>query len=110
VKEEGTWRPVQVPGPFNFLPLASCVSAGAHLLLAVFERLVMDRGGVVAYMDTDSAVVPTSQRGEPLLLNKGSTVKCLTPQEIYLITSTFDMLSPSPEWRVWRVEDSSGGP
>lgn len=104
VREGHRWQRVQVPGPYNFLPLASCISSGAHLLLAVLARLVEERGGLVAYMDTDSAVIPSSKGGTPLLLAEGPSARALTTLEISLITNTLEVLSPAPWWKVWRVE------
>ncbi len=62
-KEGRRWTLVERPGPWTFLPIASSVSAGARLLLAVLERMVADRGGPVAYRDTDSSLIPASPTG-----------------------------------------------
>ena len=51
-------------GPaFRFMPIAVSVQGGAHLLLAVLERMVVDLGGCVAYRDTHSSLVPVSPEG-----------------------------------------------
>jgi hypothetical protein len=51
------------PGEFCFPPLASLITGGSHLLLALLERLVADRGGTYAMEDTDSMAIVASERG-----------------------------------------------
>jgi hypothetical protein len=50
-------------GSWYFPILASWITSGAHLLLALVERLVTDAGGVWALMDTDSAAIVATARG-----------------------------------------------
>jgi len=50
-------------GRWFFPILASWITSGAHLLLALVERLVTDAGGVIALMDTDSAAIVSTQEG-----------------------------------------------
>ena len=64
------------PGPWSFLPIASSVTAGARLLLAVVNRLVADGGGIVAYRDTDSSVILSSPEGGSIDLADGSSAGC----------------------------------
>ena len=49
--------------PLCSFPVAALVTAGARLLLAVAERLVHDAGGEVAYCDTDSLFIVSTQHG-----------------------------------------------
>ena len=54
----------EYPGPFFCAPIATLVTAGARLLLAMMQYAVERSGGRVGYMDTDSAfVVATSEGG-----------------------------------------------
>ncbi len=53
----------EAPGEFCFPPLASLITGGSHLLLALLERLVTDRGGTYAMEDTDSMAIVASRRG-----------------------------------------------
>jgi hypothetical protein len=54
----------EIPGPFNFMPVASLTTAGGRLLLAIIERLVTDRLGSWGLADTDSfAIVATREGG-----------------------------------------------
>jgi hypothetical protein len=50
-------------GRWYFPILASWITSGAHLLLALVERLVTDAGGVWALMDTDSAAIVATEHG-----------------------------------------------
>jgi hypothetical protein len=58
VKRDGRFIEIEAPGPYNFLPLASSVSSGALLLLAILDRLVRHHEGHIHYRDTDSSIIP----------------------------------------------------
>ena len=51
----------EAPGEYCFPPLASLITSGGHLLLALLERLVTDRGGTYAMEDTDSMAIVASR-------------------------------------------------
>ena len=93
------------PGPWCFLPIASSVTAGSRLLLAVLDRLVRDRGGVVAYRDTDSSIVPATRDGGMLRLTDGSTVRQLSWAELHELLALFDPLRVfGDDVPVWKCE------
>jgi hypothetical protein len=98
-----TWLPIEVPGPYSCMPLASAVSAGAHLLLALLERLVTDRSGVISYRDTDSAHIPSTSEGGIILLDDGFELSLLTHAQLFEVIGLFDPLSPAAWWPVWKV-------
>ncbi len=50
------------PGEYCFPPLASLITSAGHLLLALLERLVTDRGGTYAMEDTDSMAIVANHR------------------------------------------------
>ena len=50
-------------GAYCFPPLASLITAGARLMLALLERCVTDLGGTYAMEDTDSMAIVATQRG-----------------------------------------------
>ena len=50
-------------GSWYFPILASWITSGAHLLLALVEQLVTEAGGVWALMDTDSAAIVATEHG-----------------------------------------------
>ncbi|MGA9272465.1 MAG: hypothetical protein WBV67_03175 [Candidatus Cybelea sp.] len=60
---ECTVKHPESPGEFCFPPLASLITGGSHLLLALLERLVTDRGGTYAMEDTDSIAIVASKEG-----------------------------------------------
>ena len=51
------------PAEFYCPVIASLVTGGSHLLCAMLERAVRDRGGHIAAMDTDSAMIVSSENG-----------------------------------------------
>jgi hypothetical protein len=53
----------EAPGEYCFPPLASLITSGAHLMLALLESLVTDLGGTYAMEDTDSMAIVASKRG-----------------------------------------------
>ncbi len=60
--------------PLCSFPVAALVTAGARLLLAVAERLVHDAGGEVAYCDTDSLFIVSTQHGGLMACTNGPYV------------------------------------
>ncbi len=104
---EGTaWVRGEKPGPQICLPIASSVTGGSHLLLAILERLVVDKGGVVAYRDTDSSIIPASPSGGDITFPNGERVHSLTWEDIERVLRTFDTLCPSGDlWKCERGEE-----
>src|SRR5205085_6221833 len=51
------------PAEFYCPIIASLVTGGSHLLCAMLERTVRDMGGHIAAMDTDSAMIVSTERG-----------------------------------------------
>lgn len=110
VQRKGTdgWERVERNGPWTFPPLAATVTASARLLLAVADRKVADLGGVVAYRDTDSSIIPASVEGGTLDL-VDEVVRVLTQDEVDELHHAFDGLSPDPgAWPVWKVDPGPG--
>jgi hypothetical protein len=103
-KADGRWVDDECPGPGNCVPIAATISAGAHLVLAVLEKLVSDRASLVAYRDTDSSIVPATATGGTLTLPNGTTTHMLSWQELDDILAVFAPLSPEPDWAVWKTE------
>ena len=98
------WRLGEKPGPWTFFPLAATATAGARLLLAVLDRQVSDLGGVVAYRDTDSSIIPACPDGAVVTMNDGTEVRALAWAEVDELLGTFAALSPEPAWPVWKQE------
>ena len=57
-------RELETPGPWYFPPLASLITAGGRLLLAMAEQSVIDAGGTWLFCDTDSIAVVASPKGD----------------------------------------------
>src|SRR5215471_9206396 len=53
---------MEVPGPWYF-PVASLITSGGRLLLAMLERMVTDVGGTYLMCDTDSMAIVSSEQG-----------------------------------------------
>ncbi|SPF36940.1 conserved hypothetical protein [Candidatus Sulfotelmatobacter kueseliae] len=57
-------RDLEVPGKLYFPALASLITSGGRLLLAMAEQCVIDAGGTWLFCDTDSIAVVASPKGE----------------------------------------------
>ena len=103
-KEGDRWVRDERPGPWACFPIASSVTAGSHLLLAILDRLVHDRGSIVGYRDTDSSIIPANPLGGVLVLTDGSTIRELSHAEVDEVLGAFAPLSTDPGWPVWKTE------
>lgn len=92
----------ETPGTFSFPPVASLITAGARLILALIERMVTDAGGSHAFCDTDSfAIVATEQGGlvpcpgGPLRMPDGrAAIKTLSWAKVDSIVAELTPLNP----------------
>ena len=93
---------MEVPGPWYFPPVASLITAGGRLLLAMLERMVTDEGGTYLMCDTDSMAIVSSEKGE-LVRCKGGThrmsdgaeaIKALSWKTVRQIVDRFKSLNP----------------
>ncbi len=97
------------PADFYCPVLASLVTGGSHLLCAMLERMVSDRGGQIAAMDTDSAMIVSTKRsrlvpcaGGPRRLDNyqvpggHSAIRALSYAEVDRLRERFESLNP---WR-----------
>ena len=109
----GTGKKARVgekPGPWCFLPIAASVTAGSLLFLAVLDRLVRDRGGIVSYRDTDSSIIPASREGGSLVLPDGSTIRLLSWAEVDEILAPFEPLRVfGVDVPVWKTKRGTPG-
>ncbi len=53
----------ETPGPFAFPPIATVITGGARLMLAMLERCVTDAGGTWVFGDTDSMAIVATETG-----------------------------------------------
>jgi hypothetical protein len=97
------------PAEFFCPVIASLVTGGSHLLCAMLERTVRDAGGQIAAMDTDSAMIVSTERGGsfpcaggPHMLREyqagsGNTaIRALSWAKVDRIREGFEALNP---WR-----------
>lgn len=75
------------PGAFANPILASLITGGARLILAMLEREVSDRGGTFTFCDTDSLGTNCARRS-------ADGIPCLPSSEIEAIIERFDALNP----------------
>ncbi|MGI9104521.1 MAG: hypothetical protein ACR2IF_18920 [Terriglobales bacterium] len=97
------------PSEFYCPIIASLVTGGSHLLCAMLERAVRDRGGHIAAMDTDSAMIVSTRDGELIpcvggtetvesfhLPSANAAIRALPWSEVDSIREQFEPLNP---WR-----------
>ncbi|MGC2651323.1 MAG: hypothetical protein WA304_11025, partial [Candidatus Cybelea sp.] len=110
------------PGEFRFPPLAALITGGGHLLLALLERLVTDRGGTYAMEDTDSMAVVASEHGGlvpcpggPYRTTDGrDAVRALSWKQVRTIVRHFARLNPydraAVKDSILKIEDDNFDP
>lgn len=93
---------MEVPGPWYFPPVASLITAGGRLLLAMLEKMVTDAGGTYLMCDTDSMAIVASKEGGLVacnggphhMPNGGGAIKALSWTEVRRIVDRFSALNP----------------
>lgn len=92
---------VEKPGPWYFPPIASLITAGGRLLLAMLEKCVEDAGGSYLFCDTDSLCVVASKSGGLMpcvggkfKLRGNAAIKSLPVRKIKSIAKRFNQLNP----------------
>lgn len=115
-----TVREREVPGSFYFPPLASLITAGGRLLLALAEKCITDAGGTYLFCDTDSICVVANETGglscggaradlgyvEGADPRELAPVSCLSRDTVIKISERFAALNPySFGGTILKVED-----
>jgi hypothetical protein len=92
---------VEKPGAWYFPPLASLITSGGRLLLAMLEKSVDQKGGSYLFCDTDSLCVVGMEKGGFVpcqggrFRSKGKTaIKALSLNEVRSIADNFNKLNP----------------
>jgi hypothetical protein len=92
---------VEKAGAWYFPPLASLITSGGRLLLAMLEKCVKDAGGEYLFCDTDSMCIVATKHGGLVPCIGGSqyergkpAIKALSLREIKSIVDRFNRLSP----------------
>ncbi len=91
-----------LPGEFCFPPLASLITGGARLMLALLEHCVSEFGGSYVMEDTDSMAVVATEHGGLVpcpggpveMIDGHSAVRALSWQQVNEISARFSKLSP----------------
>jgi hypothetical protein len=90
------------PGEFCFPPMASLITGGARLMLALLEKCVSDLGGTYAMEDTDSMAIVATERGGLVPCPSGprrapngtAAINALSWKEVEQIAKKFEALNP----------------
>ena len=85
---------VEKPGPWFFPPMASLITAGGRLLLAMVEGCVQEKKGTYLFCDTDSLAIVASKTGGRLLIPGGRGVRILSWPQVRGIVNSFARLNP----------------
>jgi DNA polymerase family B len=92
---------VEKPGAWYFPPLASLITSGGRLLLAMLEKTVQDKRGGYLFCDTDSLCIVGSENGGfiecpggPVTRNNRSGINALSLDEVQNIARRFRELNP----------------
>jgi hypothetical protein len=85
---------IENPGPWFFPPLASLITSGGRLLLAMTEARVKEKRGTYLFCDTDSLAIVASKNGEILRIPGSEGVRILSWAEVQEIVDQFAALNP----------------
>lgn len=90
-----------VPGKYCFPPLASLITGGARLMLALLEHSVTSLGGTYAMEDTDSMAIVATRSGGPIPCQGGTSsignkpaIIALSWKQVEEIATRFEALNP----------------
>jgi hypothetical protein len=108
-------RYIEKTGPWYFPPIASLITSGGRLLLAMLEQCIHDARGSYLFCDTDSMCIVASEKGELVPGVGGSrkiegrdAIRALSYKEVKAIAKKFNRLNPYNPRRVrdiLKIED-----
>ena len=84
---------IEKPGEWYFPLIASLITGGGHLLLAMLERCVSDKGGHYLFCDTDSMCMVASRNGGWVACPNGPRIKALSWKDVEEIVGRFESLN-----------------
>jgi hypothetical protein len=105
-EEELAVSSVERPGTFYFPPIAALITGGAHLMLALIQRCIEDKGGHYLFCDTDSMCIVASENGEWVRCpgergpNGEYGIKALSWEEVDEIVQRLESLNPYDRQKV----------
>jgi hypothetical protein len=85
---------IENPGKWFFPPLASLITAGGRLLLAMTEACVSEKRGTYLFCDTDSLAIVASKRGASLRIPGSEDRRILSWKDVRTIQDRFAALNP----------------
>jgi hypothetical protein len=85
---------VEKPGDWYCPPLASLITSGVRLLLALLEVSVKKAKGLYLFCDTDSLCVASSKNSGPLKISGANGERVLPWTEVDAIVKRFESLNP----------------
>jgi hypothetical protein len=86
---------VEEPGKWFAPHIASLITSGGRLLLAMLETCIADARGTFLFCDTDSAAIVASQHGGPIAMPDGAEpVTALPWTKVQSIVDRFEPLNP----------------
>jgi hypothetical protein len=85
---------IENPGAWFFPPLASLITSGGRLLLAMTEACVKEKRGTHLFCDTDSLAIVASKRGGLLRIPGSKDVRILSRADVQVIVDRFAALNP----------------
>jgi hypothetical protein len=86
---------VEEPGDWFAPHIASLITAGGRLLLAMLEKCIADMGGAYLFCDTDGAAVLSVEHREQIAMPDGAgPITALSRHEVDDIVQRFERLNP----------------
>ncbi|MGB6629757.1 MAG: hypothetical protein WBE52_00865, partial [Terriglobales bacterium] len=86
---------VEEPGKWFAPHIASLITSGGRLLLAMLEKCIADAGGTYLFCDTDSAAVVSAKTRQRILMPDGAKpITALAWTEVQRIVDKFEPLNP----------------
>jgi hypothetical protein len=88
---------IEVHGKWYFPPIASLITAGGRLLLAMVEKSVAERNGTYLFCDTDSMCIVASEHGGRIdceTADETPPIEALSWREVEGIQNRFRRLNP----------------
>jgi hypothetical protein len=85
---------IEKPGAWFFPPVASLITSGGRLLLAMTEACIEEKRGTYLFCDTDSCAIVASKSGGRLHIPGGEGKRILSWDQVKAIIDKFGDLNP----------------
>jgi hypothetical protein len=92
---ETTSNVLEEPGKWFAPHIASLITSGGRLLLAMLEKCIVDAGGTYLFCDTDSAAIVSTEHRQKIAMPGGAKpITALSLVEVQNIVNRFEPLNP----------------